>query len=111
MRSETYFDVELETTNGLAASKTIRLHRGMEVLSFAKEHLQPNIELLVACVSEGADLGNLIIEVDAQGSCKLRALEHRGFVVNKVSVEQALFALQYWLPSQEKTPRLQWEDE
>ena len=36
--------------------------------------------------------------------------EHRGFVVKNVSIEKALNALVYWLPSQGRDPNLQWLD-
>ena len=50
------------------------------------------------------DFGNLLIEANVHGRCNLRALEHSGFYVNDISQEQALSALEYWLPSQDSTP-------
>lgn len=110
MRSGTHFEIALETTDS-AAGKVSRAGSEVEVLAFANENLQPNVGLFVTCLGDGVDFGNLIIEVDAQGNCNLRALEHRGFYVKRVSVEQALWALEYWLPAQERTPNLRWQDE
>ncbi len=57
------------------------------------------------------DYGNLIIDVDGHGNTEVRALEHRGFVVEHLSVGQALSVLEYWLPSQKRLPGFQWVEE
>jgi hypothetical protein len=111
MRSGTHFEIELEADNNTVAGEAIRMGSESEVLAFAKEYLQPKVGLLVACIGGGVDYGNLIIEVDAQESCNLRALDHRGFFIKGVTVKQALTALEYWLPSQDRTPHLAWQDE
>ncbi|MET3139126.1 hypothetical protein AAKU61_003505 [Undibacterium sp. GrIS 1.2] len=111
MRSGTHFEIELNVANTAAACEVVRTNNETEVLSFANEHLQLSTELIVACIGEGVDFGNLIICVDAKSSCNLRALEHRGFFVEGVSVELALCALEYWLPAQARTPSLGWQDE
>ena len=111
MRSGAHFEIELEAVDNTAAGKTIRLGNEADVLAFANENLQPKVTLLFACIGGGVDFGNLIIEVDPQGNCNLRVLEHRGFFVERVSIEQALGALGYWLTSQGRTPNLQWQDE
>ena len=54
---------------------------------------------------------NLIIEVGVQGDSQVRALEHRGFTVKHVSMEPALNVLEYWLPSQNRSPSVQWLEE
>ena len=111
MRSGTYFEIELNAANSTAACEVVRINNEAEVLDFANEHLQPNTELIVACIGNSVDFGNLIIGVDVDSSCNLRALEHSGFFVEGVSVEQALCALEYWLPAQARTPTLGWQEE
>ena len=108
MRSGTYFEIQIEAEDGLSK---VHVNSEAEVRAFAHENLRPKVELLVACLGGGVDYGNLIIEVDAHGSCDVRALEHRGFFVNGISMQQANEALEYWLPSQERTPNLRWQDE
>jgi hypothetical protein len=111
MRSRTHFEIELNAANSVAECKVVRVNNEAEVLAFATEHLQPSMELIVACIGDGVDFGNLIIVVDSKSSCNLRALEHSGFFVEGVSVEQALCALEYWLPAQVRTPSLGWKEE
>lgn len=111
MRSGTYFNIELKAANSAATREVVRTSNETEVLVFANEHLQPSTELIVACFSDGVDFGNLIINVDANSSCRLRALEHSGFFIGGVSVAQALCALEYWLPTQARTPTLVWQEE
>ena len=111
MRSGKHFEIELEVENGAAAGKVVHAGSEAEVLAFASENLRPDVGLFVACIAGDVDFGNLIIEVDAQGNCNLRALEHRGFFVTGISMKQALYALEYWLPSQGRTPNFLWQDE
>jgi hypothetical protein len=111
MRPGTYFDIEFELAGSGAVETTMRAGDEAEVFRFARENLQPNSSLLVACLGDGVDYGNLIIEVDAQGETEVRALEHRGFLVKQVSLEQALGILEYWLPSQDRSPGVQWLEE
>ena len=111
MRPGTYFDIEFELTGSATAVTAMRAGDEAEVFKFANENLQPNSVLLVACLGDGVDYGNLIIEVGAQGGAQVRALEHRGFMVKHVSVERALNVLEYWLPSQDRSPSVQWLEE
>jgi hypothetical protein len=111
MRSRAHFKIEFETAVSAAAETVYCTGREADVLAFANANLQPNVGFLVACLADGVDFGNLIIEVDDQGRCNLRALEHRGFFVRDVSLEQAISALAYWLPSQDRAPNLKWQDE
>lgn len=111
MRHGTHFEIELNASNSAAMCEVVRTNNETEVLVFANEHLQPSTELIVACIGDGVDFGNLIIVVDAKSSCNLRALEHSGFFVEGVSVAQALCALEYWLPAQARTPTLGWQEE
>ena len=110
MRPNAYFEIEFAVGEGSALAET-RLWQGAEVLAFAKNNLQLNCEFLVACLGDGTDYGNLIIEIDAMGCASLRALEHSGFAVERTSKEQALQALEYWLPSQKRLPSLKWTEE
>ncbi len=87
MRSGAHFEIELEVANSTAAGKVVRANNEAEVLAFANENLQPSTGLIVACLRDGVDFGNLIIEVDAKRNCNLRVLEHRGFFVNDLSVK------------------------
>jgi hypothetical protein len=111
MRPGTYFDIEFELAGSGAVETGRRAGNEADVSKFARENLQPNSSLLVACLGDGVDYGNLILEVDAQGDVVVRALEHRGFVVKRVSLVQALGVLEYWLPSQERSPSVQWLEE
>lgn len=111
MRSGTYFEIEIEAFGDTGVEKMVRVSSEAEVLSFAKENLQPRVEILVACLGGGVDFGNLIIQVDEFGVCGLQALEHRSFFVKGISVKQAVEALECWLPSQDRMPSLQWLEE
>jgi hypothetical protein len=109
-----------------------------EVLAFVSESLKPNSVLVVACVASGVDYGNFIIYLNSENLAFIRLLEHRGFFAKQphpvsvqrqvefvdedgssfaepfqatVSKEQALEALQYWLPEQKPTSTLTWEAE
>jgi hypothetical protein len=110
MRPQTHFEIEFATSESSDPVKA-RLHDGADVLDFVKEKLRPGSELLVACLGDGVDYGNLILDFDLLGGVSLRALEHSGFAVHRVSSEQALQALEYWLPAQERLPSLQWTEE
>lgn len=111
MRPGTYFDIEFELAGSATVKTAMRSGDEAEVFEFAKKNLLPNSALLVACLGDGVDYGNLIIEVDAQGTTQVRALEHRGFIVKDVSLEQALSVLEYWLPSQDRSTSVQWLEE
>lgn len=110
MRPGTHFEIEFAASESSGRVETCLQH-GADVLAFAKNKLRPNSELLVACLGNGADYGNLIIEIDALGGASLRALEHSGFAVDQTSKEQALQALEYWLPAQQRLPSLKWTEE
>src|SRR3990167_4865669 len=104
MRVGAHFNIEVDASDRAVARRVIRLGSEVEALAFAKELLQPNTELFVSCLGDGLDYGNMIIGVDAQGRTDVRAHEHRGFLVNGVSLEQALSILEFWLPMQERMP-------
>ena len=110
MRPDTHFEIEFVPSESGGRVET-RLQDGADVLAFAKEQLRPSSELLVACLGNGVDYGNLIIEMDELGGASLRALEHSGFAVGQISREQALQALEYWLESQRRLPSLKWTEE
>lgn len=111
MRYGTHFEIEFEVAGRTVPRKVMRADSEAEVLSYAKGNLTRNSSLFVACLGDGVDYGNLIIEVDMHGSSDVRAHEHRGFFVKGISVEQALGVLQYWLPSQDRVPDLPWLEE
>ena len=111
MRPGTHIEIEIEAADGTQLCEPYRTVRADEAFDFAKGNLQPGITIVLACLGSGVDYGNFIIEATSPSSCNLRALEHRGFCVSCVSVEQALDALEYWLPQQERTPSLSWQDE
>jgi len=111
MRSGIHFDIEFEVGDIAAARVRQRVESEAEAMAFARTHLVPNSELLVACIGGGVDYGNLIIEVGANGDSNVYAHEHRGFLAKRVSRERALSALEYWLPSQDRMPDLQWVEE
>ena len=110
MRPHTYFEIEFATNEGSNRVEA-RLHDGADVLALTEEKLQPGSELIVACLGRGVDYGNLVLDFDALVGVSLRALEHSGFTVHRVSRAQALQALEYWLPAQERLPSLQWTEE
>ena len=110
MHPNTYFEIEFATREGGALAKA-RLHDSAGVLAFVTGKLRPGSELLVACLGDGVDYGNLILNFDVLGEVSLRVLEHSGFAVHQVSREQALQALEYWLPAQDRLPSLQWTEE
>ena len=110
MRPLTYFEIEFATSGGNDRVEA-RLHDDADVLALVKEKLQPGSEFIVACLGDGVDHGNLILDFDALAGVSLRALEHSGFAVHRVSRDQALQALEYWLPAQERLPSLQWTEE
>ena len=109
MRQGTYFEVELDNGNGLR--KTIRFENERGVEAFAKENLSPGVALVIACLDESVDYGNLILDVRGINAIDVRIHEHRGFVCRGVTLSQALGALKYWLPMQDMPPRFKWEDE
>lgn len=110
MRPATYFAIEFEAVSPPARMKA-RMENQLEVLAFAKANLRAGSELFVACLGNGVDYGNLIIAVDEQGAAEVRAHEHRGFIVQGVTLDDAISALKYWLPRQERSPLLGWLDE
>ncbi len=111
MRAGTHFEIELSFFVQTTSSLIFKATSEAEALGFVKSNLQNNAELFVACLGDGVDHGNLVIEIDAQGQANVRAHEHRGFIARRVSKEQALNAFEYWLPSQMRTPDLLWSDE
>ena len=111
MRLGTYIEIEVETADGTSIGEPFITKNASDALSFVRTSLQPGIAIILACIGNGVDYGNLVVEAVSPGICNLRALEHRGFAISDVSVEQALDAVQYWLPQQERTPTLAWHDE
>ena len=111
MRSRTHFEIELEEVGNELTLEAVRMESEADVLTYAQTQLRANVWLAVAALGEGVDFGNLLIEANVHGRCNLRALEHSGFYVNDISQEQALSALEYWLPSQDRTPDLPWQEE
>lgn len=110
MRLDMHFEIEF-AANESSGRVEIHFKNGEDVLAFAKNKLRANTELLIACLGNGTDYGNLIIEIDAQGWASLRALEHSGFAVEQTSKELALQALEFWLHAQERLPTLKWTEE
>jgi hypothetical protein len=110
MRAGAHFEVELEVVGDASAIKK-RIEHEADVLAFANANLKPNSELFVACIGDGVDYGNLIIEVDEKGNSTVRSHEHRGFIVTCIPQARALDALEYWLPSQDRMPSLEWLDQ
>jgi hypothetical protein len=110
MRAGAHFDVEFEAV-GDAATVRKRTEHEADVLAFANANLKPNSELCVACIGDGVDYGNLIIEVDEKGNCTVRSHEHQGFIVTCIPQARALDALEYWLSSQGRMPSLEWLDQ
>lgn len=111
MHPGAHLEIEIEAADGTHVREPFRTVRADEALAFAKSNLQPGITIVIACLGTDVDYGNFIIEATSPSSCNLRALEHRGFHISGVSVEQTFDALEYWLPRQERTPALTWQDE
>ncbi|WP_338846305.1 hypothetical protein V8J88_21415 [Massilia sp. W12] len=91
-----------------ATCTTVRVDSEAEVLALVSRSLHPGAGILISCLGSGVDYGNLVIEVNTQSNCNLRALEHIGFAVGGASIEQVLNAVEYWLPAQQKIPSLKW---
>lgn len=109
MPTHRHFEIELTGAGGNASPDVVRFSSEVEVLAFVKANLRPSSELFVACLGDGVDFGNFIVELDRQAMATIVAHEHRGFYVQGVSMSQAIEALEFWLPSQSRTPRLNWE--
>ncbi|MES2070027.1 MAG: hypothetical protein V4488_06740 [Pseudomonadota bacterium] len=111
MRPGTYYDIEFEIFGDEPTKLVLRLASEAEVFAFAKSKLQANSELFIACLGDGVDYGNLIIEVDSQGQAALTAHEHRGFFAKGMSMVEAINTLEYWLPAQSRTPEIPWVEQ
>ena len=111
MRSGTHIEIEVEAADGSTVGETFLTKDANEALAFVRGNLRPGITVVLACLGNGIDHGNFVIEAISPNHFNLRALEHRGFAVTGVSVEHAFGALEYWLPRQERTPALTWQDE
>lgn len=109
MRPNTHFQIEVERCGVEPFQLVANAACEASALATSEAHLIPGHVITIACLGEGVDYGNLIIEVGANGDINLVAHEHRGFQVNGVSLEQALAALRFWLPLQERDARLAWE--
>ncbi|MDR0261184.1 MAG: hypothetical protein LBI76_15395 [Comamonas sp.] len=111
MRPNTHFQIEVERC-GIEPFQ-LEANAACEASAFAitEAHLRPGHVITISCLGEGVDFGNLIMEVSADGDINLVAHGHRGFQVNGVSLAQALAALRFWLPLQERDARLAWEDQ
>lgn len=109
MPTQKHFEIEIAGCGGDTAPDVVRLYSEADVLDFVKANLRPSSELFVACLGDGVDFGNFIIELDHQSLATVTAHEHRGFYVQGVSRSQAIEALEFWLPSQSRTTLLNWE--
>lgn len=111
MRPNTHFQIEVERC-GIEPFQLVA-NAACEASAFAitEAHLSPGHVTTIACLGDGVDYGNLIIEVAANGDINLVVHGHQGFQVNRVSLAQALAALRFWLPLQERDARLAWEDQ
>jgi hypothetical protein len=116
----------------------LTLHSTSEVMDVASKILRGNSGLLVACIDSGIDWGNFLIYLNHEELAFVRLLEHRGFFakqdlqsspprpvqfsygdgtsfsepfVNTIPREQALAALDFWLPEQKQFPAVLWENE
>ncbi|MET3135354.1 hypothetical protein AAKU55_005662 [Oxalobacteraceae bacterium GrIS 1.11] len=111
MRPGAHYDVEFENFGKHPTRSVFRSVSEAEVLTFSSVNLKPESELFVACIREGVDFGNFIVEVDAQARATVIAHEHRGFIADGLTMEAAINALKYWLPVQSRTPEIHWEDQ
>ena len=111
MRLATHYYVEFETLGEKPTQLEFRSLSEDDVLTFSIVNLKPESSLFVACLGDGIDYGNLIIDVDALGRATVIAHEHRGFFVDGLTVETAINTLKYWLPLQVRTPDIQWMDQ
>lgn len=111
MRPNTHFQIEVERCGVEPFQLEADTACEASALAITEAHLRPGNVITIACLGEGVDYGNLIMEVSPGGDINLVAHGHRGFQVNGVSLAQALAALQVWLPLQERDARLAWEDQ
>lgn len=98
MRPNTYYDVEFESFGDTPTRSAFRSVSEAEVVSFSNLNLKSNSELFVACLGEGVDYGNLIVEIDAQERATVVAHEHCGFIAEGLTVMAAINTLRCWLP-------------
>lgn len=111
MRSGTRLKIEIESVDGSSFGESFLTTNADEAFAFVSGNLQPGFTIVIACIGSGVDYGNFVIDVVSTSVCNLRALEHRGFCFPGASAEQTFDALKYWLPQQERTPALTWQDE
>jgi hypothetical protein len=111
MRPGTYFAIEVEAPDAPSAEAARQFHSEAEALAFASQKLRGSAELLVACLGDRMDHGNCIISPTSAEKFDVRVLEHRGFVAQGVTRDEALRALAHWLPAQDRLPELSWIDE
>lgn len=108
MRPRAYFEVEFESFGSEPTRSSFYSASDAEVFTFANANLKPGSRLFVACPGNGVDLGNLILEVAANGLATVIVHEHRGFIADRLTLDVAVGALQFWLPRQEKIASIQW---
>lgn len=109
MRPNTYYDVEFERFRDTPTRSAFRSVSEAEIVSFSNLNLKPNSELFVACLGEGVDYGNLIVEVDAEERADLATVvahELCGLIAEGLTVTAAIDTLKYWLPLQCRTPEI-----
>ena len=111
MRSGTHYRIEYESFGNPPIRLTQRLGEIDQVLEFARVNLKPCSELFVACLGKGVDFGNFNCEVDSKGQATITVHEHRGFISDGISLEQALDVLAYWLPEQTRTSDITWAEQ
>ena len=109
MRPNTYYDVEFESFGDTPTRSAFRSVSEAEIVIFSNLNLKPNSELFVACLGEGVDYGNLIVEVDAQERATVVVHEHCGFIAEGLTMTAAINTLKCWLPLQFRTPEIQWK--
>jgi hypothetical protein len=111
MRAGAYYEIEFERFGNEPTRVVLRLNSEAEVFEFSKAKLVPNSELFIACLGDGVDYGNLIVDVDSQDNVAITAHEHRGFFSKGLSKEKALDVLEYWLPAQSRSPEVAWKEQ
>ena len=136
--SPVFYEVELVLLGTNPRKTAAVLSTPEEVLNFLNNQIEAHSVLVVVCMKNGADFGNYIAYINELDLAHVRVLEHRGFYATTssaqaesrsitfqdesgnsftvegnaaVSLDEALNALKYWLPTQKRSPSIVWGEE
>jgi hypothetical protein len=136
------YEIELSFMDPPSSKLCNTFQTASDASKFILQSLCPNSVLFVACIHGNADYGNFYLHLNRENWAYVRINEHCGFVAKRrmyedkekdclvtfidedgspfsveygftISSEQAIEALKYWLPDQQKvfTTEIVWGDE